>query len=198
MRMLRIDFMRMRMQMRMFRGCGCGCEYSQHPWSSSQGLIQVFAWHGSVRVAELSRHRVHCGRTSAALAVSLGRAGAGRTRNLLGGFSNRRRVPAERPGRGGPPLGPAQAEAIHELRQAVEGSALLLRQEHHEQGSRQALRLQVLLARVGSSMPGANTGRAVAVSGATDAPGAIRAARFTRASAPSTAALGCNTLLMST
>lgn len=50
------------------------------------------------------------------------------------GVAGARRVPAERPGRGGAALGPAQAEAQHELRQAVARAAVLLRQEYHEQG----------------------------------------------------------------
>lgn len=51
------------------------------------------------------------------------------------GLSRRRRVPAVGPGRGGAAVGPAEAEAEHELRQAVARAALLLRQEHHEQGA---------------------------------------------------------------
>lgn len=50
------------------------------------------------------------------------------------GSPERGRVPAIGPRRGGTALGPAQAEAQHELRQAVARAALLLRQEHHEQG----------------------------------------------------------------
>ena len=54
---------------------------------------------------------------------------------LLAGSPERGRVPAVGPGRGGAALGPAQTEAQHELRQAVARAALLLRQEHHEQGT---------------------------------------------------------------
>ena len=45
-----------------------------------------------------------------------------------------RRVQADRPGRGGAPLGRAQEQAQHELRQTEPRAALLLRQEHHDQG----------------------------------------------------------------
>ena len=60
---------------------------------------------------------------------------------------HQRRVQAGGPGRGGPPLGGAQVQAQHELRQAEPSPALLLRQEHHDQGARQAIRLQVRLRR---------------------------------------------------
>lgn len=53
----------------------------------------------------------------------------------VAGSPRRGRVPAGGPGRGGAALGPAQAEAQHELRQAVARAAVLLRQEYHEQGT---------------------------------------------------------------
>lgn len=74
----------------------------------------------------------------------------------LGG--NQRRVQAHRPGRGGSALGGAQKQTQHELRQAEQGAALLLRQEHHDQSPRQALRLQVRFPRPGAGVPAVHHG----------------------------------------
>ncbi|XP_068035643.1 transcriptional regulator ERG isoform X3 [Anomalospiza imberbis] len=63
----------------------------------------------------------------------------------LGG--HQRRVQDDGPRRGGAALGRAEEQAQHELRQAEPRPALLLRQEHHDQGARQALRLQIRLPR---------------------------------------------------
>ena len=54
------------------------------------------------------------------------------------------------PGRGRSTLGRTQEQAEHELRQAEPRSALLLRQEHHDQSARKALRVQVRLCRAGA------------------------------------------------
>jgi len=54
-------------------------------------------------------------------------------------------VPDGWPGRGGTALGCAQEQAQDELREAESERALLLRQEHHPQDARQAIRLQVRL-----------------------------------------------------
>ncbi len=72
-----------------------------------------------------------------------------RQHNRLGG--HQRRVQAHRSGRGGASLGRAQEQAEHELRQAESRSALLLRQEHHDEGARQAIRVQVRLHRPGAA-----------------------------------------------
>ena len=50
-------------------------------------------------------------------------------------------VQAVRPGRGGPALGHPQEQAQDELREAVQGPALLLRQAHHPQDGRQEVRV---------------------------------------------------------
>ena len=50
------------------------------------------------------------------------------------------------PRRGGQAMGGAEVQAQHELRQAESRVTLLLRQEHHDQGARQEIRLQVCTA----------------------------------------------------
>lgn len=69
------------------------------------------------------------------------------------------RIQVDRSGRSGAPMGRTQIQAQHELWQAESGAALLLRQEHHDQGARQTIRVQV-------RFPGAGPGhRARARSG---------------------------------
>lgn len=80
-------------------------------------------------------------RADPVVAVSTGAAGRPRERRLHRVGGRPRRVQAHRPRRGGATLGRAQEQAQYELRQAKSSTALLLRQKHHEQGARQALRL---------------------------------------------------------
>ena len=54
-------------------------------------------------------------------------------------------IQAIRSGRSGTPLGHPQEQAQNELREIVAWSALLLRQEHHSQDGRQAIRLPFCL-----------------------------------------------------
>lgn len=67
----------------------------------------------------------------------------------LGG--NQWRVQDDRPWWSRQEMGRAKKQTQHELRQAQPGSALLLRQEHHDQGSWQEIRVQVRLRRVSTS-----------------------------------------------
>ncbi|CAM4695903.1 unnamed protein product, partial [Lepidochelys olivacea] len=84
-------------------------------------------------------------RPDPAVAVPAGAAVGQRQRRVHHVGGHQRGVQDDRPGRGGETLGRAQEQAQHELRQAEPGPALLLRQEHHDQGAREALRLQVRL-----------------------------------------------------
>lgn len=54
-----------------------------------------------------------------------------------------RRIQAGERRGGGAALGNAQEQDQHELRQAEQGAQVLLRQEHHQEGARTEIRLQV-------------------------------------------------------